>query len=300
MASLFDSLQNYEPITKGYSSDKKYKVSTSESFSNCSRDGTNYLLRISQIEQYEAKKLMFSRQRQVADLGVPMCQPIEFGTCEQGVYSIQSWLSGEDLAEHTTHLSDGELYALGLKAGEILKKIHTIPSPNAPNDKTSIRIQKYHDCGIRFDGDNYILEYLKNNQHLLRGRPQCFLHGDYHIGNMMLENGNLAIIDFDRCGFGDCWQDFSSIVWSAQASPFFATGQIKGYFNGEPPPEFFKLLAFYLASNALSYIYWAIPFGQGEINTALNQAQDILLWYNNMQNPVPKWYLKDLYIQWVD
>ena len=25
-----------------------------------------------------------------------MCQPIEFGTCEEGVYSIQSWIEGKD------------------------------------------------------------------------------------------------------------------------------------------------------------------------------------------------------------
>ena len=32
--------------------------------------------------------------KQVASFGVPMCQPIEFGTCDEGVYSIQSWIDG--------------------------------------------------------------------------------------------------------------------------------------------------------------------------------------------------------------
>ena len=34
--------------------------------------------------------------KQVSALGVPMCQPIEFGTCDEGVYSIQSWINGAD------------------------------------------------------------------------------------------------------------------------------------------------------------------------------------------------------------
>jgi serine/threonine-protein kinase len=117
---------------------------------------------------------------------------------------------------------------------------------------------------------------------------------------MMLENGEIKIIDFDRYDFGDPWEEFNRIVWSAALSPHFATGQLRGYFGGEPPIEFFKLLAFYIASNTLSSIYWAIPFGQSDIDTMMKQAKDVLDWFENMQNPVPTWYLKDFYIQWAD
>jgi serine/threonine-protein kinase len=47
------------------------------------------------------------------------------------------------------------------------------------------------------------------------------------------------------------------------------------------------------SSNTLSSIYWAIPFGQGEIDTMMKQSQDVLRWYENMRNPVPTWYLRD-------
>ena len=71
----------------------------------------------------------------------------------------------------------------------------------------------------------------------------------------------------------------------------FASHQLNGYFGGRPPIGFFKLLAFYLASNTLSSIYWAIPFGQKEIDTMMKQSQDVLTWFNNMKSPVPTWYL---------
>jgi aminoglycoside phosphotransferase (APT) family kinase protein len=154
--------------------------------------------------------------------------------------------------------------------------------------------------GLRFNGDEQVLAYIEQNRHLLKNRPQCFQHGDYHVGNMMIENGELKIIDFDRYDFGDPWEEFNRIVWSAAASPHFATGQLRGYFGGEPPIEFFKLLAFYIASNTLSSIYWASPFGQSDLDTMMKQAQDVLRWYDNMRNPVPAWYLKDFYIQWID
>ena len=77
-----------EPINKGWSSDKKYCVTD--------ENGTRYLLRVSDIAQHDTKQSEFNMMKQVASFGVPMCQPIEFGTCEDGVYSIQSWIDGED------------------------------------------------------------------------------------------------------------------------------------------------------------------------------------------------------------
>ena len=203
-----------------------------------------------------------------------MCKPIEFGTCEDGVYILESWIDGEDAEEAIPMLPETEQYVLGLKSGEILRKIHFLPAPDTQeewatrfNRKTNIKIQKYHECGLRFEGDDRVIEYIENNHHLLENRPQSFQHGDYHIGNIMLEKGELRIIDFDRFDFGDPWEEFNRIVWYAAVSPHFASGQLRGYFGGEPPIEFFRLLAFYIASNTLSSIYWAIPFGQGEIDT---------------------------------
>lgn len=83
------------------------------------------------------------------------------------------------------------------------------------------------------------------------------------------------------------WEELNRIVWSATVSPHFATGQLNGYFGGRPPIEFFRLLAFYISSNTLSSIYWAIPFGENEVTTMKNQARDVFSWFDNMSNPVP-------------
>jgi len=56
------------------------------------------------------------------------------------------------------------------------------------------------------------------------------------------------------------------------------------------PMEFWRLLALYISSNTLSSLPWAIPFGDGEIETMTKQAADVLSWYDNMRNPVPTWY----------
>jgi aminoglycoside phosphotransferase (APT) family kinase protein len=194
---------------------------------------------------------------------------------------------------------------LGRDAGQYLTRIHSIPAPEGQPDwearfnaKIDRKIQMYADCPIHFDGDHHLLRYIEENRHLLKNRPQTFQHGDYHIGNMMLTDAEtdpkIVVIDFDRYDFGDPWEEFNRIVWCAQAAPVFATGLVDGYFGvGETtavPMDFWRLLALYISSNMLSSVPWAIPFGEGEVQTMLKQAGDVLGWYDDMKNPVPAWY----------
>ena len=289
-----------EPINKGWSSDKKYCVTD--------ENGTQYLLRVSDMAQHETKQSEFNMMKQVASFGVPMCQPIEFGTCEDGVYSIQSWIDGEDAEQVMSSYSDTEQYVYGLEAGRILRKIHSIPAPATQEDweirfnrKMDYKIKKYGECPIKYENGQAFIDYINENRHLLKNRPQVYQHGDYHIGNMMIDRGGqLHSIDFNRNDYGDPWEEFNRIVWCAQKAPLFASGMVNGYFDDNVPMEFWRLLALYISSNTLSSVYWAIPFGQDEVNTMLNQAKEVLSWYDNMRNPVPTWYFKGYYLQYID
>ena len=279
-----------EPIHKGWSGDQKYKA--------LDENGTPYLLRISALSEYERKKIEFEMMRRVASLDVSMCLPVEFGTRDDAVYSIQTWIDGEDAKDYIPMLDEGEQYALGLVAGRELRKIHSIPAPKGTepwesrfNRKIDRKIKLYRECPIHYENGELLISYIEQNRHLLDGRPQVYQHGDYHIGNMMIDKaGKLCVIDFNRNDYGDPWEEFNRIVWSAAASPRFASGMVDSYFGGDIPTAFWKLLALYVASNTLSSIYWAISFGQGEIETMQNQAKDILHWYDRMQNIVPSWY----------
>lgn len=106
----------------------------------------------------------------------------------------------------------------------------------------------------------------------------------------------LQIIDFNRMDIGDPWEEFHRIVWSAQVSPLFASGQIHGYFNFQVPDEFFVFLKLYLCSNMLSSLPWSIPFGKKEIQTMRDQYHTILTWYDNMKRQIPNWFIPVLSI----
>ena len=296
---IYARLVKCEPIINGWSEDKKYCASTA--------DGEKYLLRITSISRYEARKSLFCILQQLAALDVPMCKPIEFGVCNDGVYSIQSWINGEDLEVRLPQLPEAGQYALGFKSGEILRKIHSIFVSDTPSERpdwaesfdhtASEKIQKYHDCGVRFDGDEDVLAYIKRNQHLTKTRTRCFQHGDYCVRNMMLENDELKIIDFERLYFGDPWEDFMFVLLDAPKYPCFTAGQFRGYFGGEPPREFFSMYAFYVLGSILPGIYEAVPAGSDEVNRMTKQAQEILAWFDDLNNPVPTWYLKDFHVR---
>ena len=238
--------------------------------------------------------------QQVTALGIPMCRPLEFGECDEGVYAIQSWSDGVDAESVIPAMLPEEQYAYGLEAGRILARIHSIAAPaDAPdwearfNAKIDRKITMYENCPLKYENGDAMLQYLAANRHLLANRPQSYQHGDYHIGNMMIDReGKLVIIDFDKDDFGDPWEEFNRIVWCAQAAPMFASGLVDGYFDGAVPMEFWRLLALYICSNTVGSLPWAIPFGEGEICVMRAQAADVLRWYDDMQTVVPSWYSK--------
>lgn len=280
-----------ELLNKGWSTDRKYIAQAPS--------GEKLLVRVADISEYEQKRAEFAATTTVSRLGIIISSPLDFGICEGGksVYSLLTWIEGEDAEQAMQKLDDAGQYALGIKAGEILSKMHSLPAPTSQDwgtrfrRKAATKIKRYLECPLRFSGDDLVIRYIRENEYLLDGRPQCFQHGDYHVGNMIVTpDGELGIIDFNRFDYGDPWEEFNRIVWCANVSPRFASGRIDGYFNGQVPEAFFRLLALYVASNTLSSIYWAIPFGQTEVDTMMTQAADVLEFYHGMENPVPKWY----------
>jgi aminoglycoside phosphotransferase (APT) family kinase protein len=272
------------PINKGWSSDKKYYIETS--------DNKHLLLRIADISEFAHKQHEFETMKQFFAVDIPMSEPMDFGVCDSGksVYTLLTWCEGEDAEKVLPLLSETEQYTIGLQAGRILRKINSVsltePSldwANTYNKKMNSYIQNYYDCGMRFEEDELLINYINANRYLMQNRPMCLTHGDFHVGNLILSaDKNLSVIDFNRFKMVDPFHSFGALVFSAVTSPNFATGQINGYFEGDPPAEFWNLLALYMSAIAVNSLPWSIPFGQEEIDFAKRQIKDILSWYDNL------------------
>lgn len=276
-------------ITAGWSADQKFQVKT--------QDGSDYLWRESPLDKWENRREMFCWQQKLVQLDVPMCLPIEIGQEKNHVYTLWSWIAGVEAREVIPKYPKAVQYEYGIEAGKILKTVHSLPVPSDRldwasyfNQKMDRKIKKYEACSLSFAGAPLFVDYMEANRHLLKGRPQVFQHGDYHLGNMMIEKDKLVIIDFYRFDFGDPWEEFNRIVWSAQVPPSFATGMLDGYFDNRIPSEFWRLSALYITSNQLSALSWSVAYDDAQIVIAINQAKDVLNWYQGMQKVVPSWY----------
>lgn len=94
------------------------------------------------MDKYLVKLNEFNYMNELSKLGVNMCKPIEFGICDEGVYSIQSWIDGADAENFIPTLPKEEQYEYGMLAGIELKKIHQVKAPvNALNGKKDLTIK---------------------------------------------------------------------------------------------------------------------------------------------------------------
>lgn len=292
----FDNWNTIQVINKGWSSDKKYYIKTKE--------GKELLLRTTDISQYENKKREFEELKLLAALEILISSPVDFGVCNDGksVYLLLTWINGQDAESILPNLSEEEQYRLGIKAGGLLQKIHSIAAPKNIlswakrfNHKIDVKMANYQACDIKFPGDERFISYIEDNRHLLDNRPQTLHHGDYHVGNMIITPElELGIIDFNRMDYGDPWEEFNRITFCVENSPIFASGYINGYFSSQVPDNFFKLLALYIATNQLSSIPWAIPFGEEEVNTMLRITKNVFDWYDGFNIYIPNWYAEHI------
>jgi aminoglycoside phosphotransferase (APT) family kinase protein len=277
-------------VDKGWSEDKKYHIQTEA--------GDHLLLRISRAETYAVKKQEYEIIQKISALDFEMSIPYDLGLCEEGVYMVMAWIQGQDMEEVLPLLSLQEQYDLGLEAGKILKDIHALNLEFEVFDwyekfsrKIDRKIEMYRSCELKYEKGDLFIDYINQTRDLLRGRPLCLHHGDFHVGNMIYtKTKHVGVIDFNRFDYGDPWEEFNRIVWDAQTSPAFASGRLDGYFDGDVPHTFFKLLALYISSNTLSSLPWAIPFGQKDIEVMTNQAADNLYAYEDFKRVIPRWY----------
>ena len=291
--SIADTFSEVKEISKGMSGDRKYYIET--------RDGKKLLLRITEASNYETKKKDYDFLLSLNRASLPVPKAIDFGICEGGnsVYMLLEWMEGEEAEKVVPNMVKEKQYDIGVKFGQILRGIHENSIVNNMVldwydryfEVITPRIEAYKNEGIPFDGADEILSFIEGNKNFLHDRKQCNIHGDYHLGNLIINSDEeIFVIDWqtvDFEGVGDPWVDFINI---GIEYPAFAAGQIDGYFNHQVPEEFWRMLAFYLAVSAITSIVWAKYFAPDRLDCILALNRNVVDWYDKMNCVIPSWY----------
>lgn len=281
-----------DSVSKGWSSDKKYLVKT--------KAGELLLLRLADIDQYDAKKKEYEIITRYSKTGIKMSMPVEFGTCNKGenVYMLLTWVEGKDLEEVLSGLPEKEQYLLGRKAGLILKKIHSIKVDEkdipieTKKPKKLLQLSKYEESQVRIADDEIAIKYVKDNIEQIWKKQPVYMHGDYHPGNLIYMNdGSIGVIDFNRWEAGDPYEEFYKLEsFGVENSIPYCIGQIDAYFEDEIPQDFWVTLAVYVAHASLYSIKWAEKFGQEDIDRMVKRCKMAFDDYDNFKSVIPKWY----------
>lgn len=136
---------------------------------------TKYLFHVALTrEKYKNRKKIHKIIQKLASKDIPMCKSLKIGLCKEGVYVLQSWVDGVDAEENIHNYSNAQQYEFGFQSGKILRDIHTIPALKLGLTGKSVLMQKwikikmYSECPIKFDGAEYIIEYMNSNRDLLK------------------------------------------------------------------------------------------------------------------------------------
>lgn len=280
-----------QPLTKGWSSDRKYKVQL--------EDGRLGLLRIAERPAYEAKQLEFQLVENLFGLGLPVAEPLSCWADDLSVYTLHEWIEGQDMNDLATSLSEQTLYELGCQSGQFLRTLHALPIDQSQRDWNSFyqakidnKLTAYQVASHSYPNGQAMIDFVQANRHLLAGRPIAYHHGDFHTGNFLRgQDGRLKILDFDRYDIGDPWEEFNRLIFTVDLSPAFARGQLDAYFEGVIPEEFWRFLALYLTVNSLGALFWAEQVDPLQIPLMKEQADAVWTWYQGYSRLQPSWYL---------
>ncbi|WP_196894336.1 aminoglycoside phosphotransferase family protein [Aureivirga marina] len=282
----------FEQIHKGFSQDVKYKLFISDK---------TYLLRISDFKNFANRKREFEIMQFLYKNEVKCNKPILIDTFQEGekmnCFTLFSFIEGVDLQFCLKEYSKELQYENGFEAGKDLKRIHEFSfEKNDWKERKAKKhfsyISEYKKINYSFSEEKIIEEFINKNLICLEAEKNCLLHDDFHVGNLISENGKYAgVIDFNRIDSGDFVHDFVKLGWfSKEISIDFAKGQLDGYFkNNEIPMKFWQKYSVYMAMSIFATIVWYVKFHPDLIEELESKIKMILKDHDNFNLLKPIW-----------
>ena len=287
-------------IHEGYSTDEKFIVSH--------QDGQKFLLKIFDLNQFEAKQSEYDMLKKMDELMVNCSRPIEIGKLTNlgKGYMILTFIEGLDASKALPNNTEAEQFQIGINAGKELLKMHQFRAPkqvlpwyDRKLAKHKKYIEAYVNCGVKVKNDDKIIAFIEENIHLMKDRPNLFQHDDFHMGNIVVRDRKLSgVIDFNRYDWGDPIHEFLKVgMFSREISIPFSIGQIRGYhLNNEPDELFWRLYSLYLAMCVFSSVVWILKVKPEELDQMLDKINTVLKDHDYFEKLKPVWYEEGFFL----
>jgi len=283
----YKNFSSIKPILEGGSGEDKYCVTTA--------NGERMFLRVGVCnESYKNHEMHMWAET----LDIAIARTVSFGLFQDNryYYWLQTWIDGLNAFDEISSLHASGQFALGVKTGELLRKIHALPLMEEPKSLYG-RIEKGIQFAIEKRFENYkrssklfdkVLSYLNENKSMLHTRNQTFMHGDFGLSNLLITPaGEIVPTDFhyNTRSYGDPYSEIASFSERGATTPYMS-GQIFGYFDGAIEEDFWQAYLFYEGYVALMIL---------ATRETPEWLQLIDQWHNerivNSSGLVPSWYI---------
>ena len=272
-----------------------------EGFDDCTKycfvkDGQKFIIKIFHKNGLEKKKREFCILQKIQDIDFNKPKPINFGKIdEDNYYYILTWVEGKTLTEFAVGKSEEQLYDIGKKVGEIMRKIHEekFDDRDLSNkiDKIKNKIPLFRKLNIDYAEE--VIIFLENNIEKLKQQPKSIVHGDLNQDNIIIdEKGNVGIIDFGNSDIDYSYQDAHQIqMYNRFLSKGLSAGVIDGYLQDKDNQKFWESYKIYSAYYCLSKIIWAYKFENTIlIEDMLKRAKQTVEDFDYFKSDKPIWY----------
>lgn len=283
-------ISSLSPIEKGFSHEKKFLVTAEQGF---------FVLRSAPFDAFARKKDEYDLMARVHGLGVKCNRPVDFfeSPDKAAVYSLYSYLPGEDAESCVSQLSRDRQYQSGFMAGADLQRIHGVTSDTVTwsirkKRKHERYVGLYRESGYRFLEDRRVQRFIEMNDVLTGSTSDVLQHDDFHLGNIIIHNGGYGgVLDFNRYDWGDPLHEFVKLEWFTwPVSQDFARGQVDGYCDGRRlNHDDCRRVSVYVAMSIFSTVVWTLKYYPETMVEIEKKIGAILRHYQFFEKTVPDW-----------
>lgn len=287
------NLEDYlivEKINSGASSVEKYKLY---------KDNKYYLLRIFDARFMKSRYKALENMEMLLknDIYVPKIYSKGLLNREKG-YALLEWIDGISLEKKLTDI-EAEIQYGEVVAKELLK-MHNINVPSKIIiydrfiESFSKKITKVLDLKIEKENIILLRDYVMKHRHILKElKDNSIIHGDFHPGNIIIDDNKPIFIDMDVCTISHPWEDLTSNACNMEF-PNFYSSVIENYFQNNIPIEFWKIYNLYGSLYILDYILYTLRTNGKSLMDGEQKLKEFLNFNNYFESDIPEWFNKDI------
>lgn len=242
------------------------------------KDGKLFILRKYNPKFMDGRLKAFELRNSIDDVNMPRIE-------EHGKdYAIFEYIAGDVLTDKN-NIDD-----YSIMAANELKKLHKRESSDVNlfqkyNKSLESKLSKIN-C-LNSMQLEIINEYIDKNVEILKNRKASIIHGDFHPGNIVVNENELYLIDLDMLRIDEKYRDLVNIFGTYKN---FYNKLYETYFNKSIPEEFYIINHLYSILLTLDYInYSKREFN--DINKGLKVFNEYMESTNYLKEKKPKWMI---------